>query len=154
MADFYDPETTAAHETVAPLLKRAIGAIFTAVDLAFQQDKELALFEVTAAQFGILANLHYGQAACAGELCKNMNYDRGAMSRMLDRLEDKGLIRRVRHAGERRMISLEITPRGEKLFPKMKTCVIGAVNHILRGIPEADVRRTEEVLRRMLANVA
>jgi DNA-binding MarR family transcriptional regulator len=154
MTDFYDPETTEPHDTVAPLLKRVIVAMFTAVDETFKQDKELALFEVTAAQFGILANIHYGEAECAGELCKNMNYDRGAMSRMLDRLEDKGLIRRVRHAGERRMIALEITPRGEKLLPKMKACVVVTLNRFLRGIPEADVRRVEEVLRRMLENAS
>jgi MarR family transcriptional regulator, multiple antibiotic resistance protein MarR len=154
MADYYDPETTEPHDTLAPLVKRVMLAMFAAVDEAFQQDRELAVFEVTAAQFGILANLHYGEAECAGELCKNMNYDRGAMSRMLDRLEDKGLIRRVRHSGERRMISLEITPRGEKLLPKMKTCVVATLNRFLRGIPEADVRRAEDVLRKMLDNGA
>jgi MarR family multiple antibiotic resistance transcriptional regulator len=154
MSDIYDPATTDPRETIAPLLKRVMMEIFAAVDNAFGLDKELAPFEVTAAQFGILVKLHHQEIDCAVGLCKELNYDRGAMSRMLDRLESKGLIRRVRRDGERRLIAIEITPRGERLFPKMQACVVTTINHFLRGIAPADVHRAEAVLRRMLENAS
>jgi DNA-binding MarR family transcriptional regulator len=62
------------------------------------------------------------------------------------------MIRRVRRAGERRMIALEITDEGEAIFPKAKVIVVGVLNRFLRGISKAEVRQTEGVLRRMLAN--
>jgi MarR family transcriptional regulator, multiple antibiotic resistance protein MarR len=154
VTDLYDPDTTDPRDTIAPLMKRAAIELSFAVEEAFGRDKELAPFEMSAAQFGILARLHFHETASAGELCKTMKYDRGAMSRMLDRLEEKGLIRRVRREGERRMITLELTPRGEKLFPRMKACVISTINHLVRGIPEGDVRCAEGVLRRMLENAS
>ena len=154
MADVYDPDKTDPRDTIAPLMKRVMMELAMAVDDAFSRDKELAPFEVTTAQFGILARLHFGETESAGDLCKSLNYDRGAMSRMLDRLEEKGLIQRVRRPGERRTIALEVTPRGEKLFPRMRACVIATINRFVRGIPEADVRCAEGVLRRMLENAS
>jgi DNA-binding MarR family transcriptional regulator len=142
----------AERSSIGSLLGRVKMAISAEVDDALLRDAELAPLEVTVAQYGILAQLHFGDTACAGDLCKNMSYDRGAMSRMLDRLEAKGLIRRVRRAGERRTISLEVTPRGEELFPKMRACVDAVVQRFLQGIAADDIRRVEDVLQKMLQN--
>ena len=48
----------------------------------------------------------------ASDLCKGISYDAGAMTRMLDRLEGKGLIRRNRSAQDRRLMHLELTEEG------------------------------------------
>jgi DNA-binding MarR family transcriptional regulator len=71
---------------------------------------------------------------------------------MLDRLERKRMIRRVRRPGERRMITLEITPEGEAVYPKIKLAMVRVMNRFLRGVSKSEVRQTESVLRRMLAN--
>jgi DNA-binding MarR family transcriptional regulator len=83
-----------------------------------------------------------------------MDYDRGAMSRMIDRLESKGLIRRTRRLGERRMITLQITSEGEAVLPKMQACVVAVLNLLVRGISRSEVVQAESVLRRMLANAS
>lgn len=142
----------AERNSIGALLGRVKMAISAEVDDALARDAELAPLEVTVAQFAILAQLHFGETACAGDLCRNMSYDRGAMSRMLDRLEGKGLIRRVRRAGERRTIALEVTERGEALIPKMNACVDAVVQRFLRGIDAGEVRLVEAVLQRMLRN--
>jgi DNA-binding MarR family transcriptional regulator len=152
MTDIYDAKTIDPHTSIGPLLNRLRGALAAAVDEALLADKEVARYELTFAQFTILGTLHNGDTQCAGEMCKLLTYDRGAMSRMLDRLERKGMIRRVRRAGERRMIALEITEEGEAVFPKVKVIVVGVLNRFLRGIAKSEVRQTEGVLRRMLAN--
>jgi len=151
MNDIASP-TIAEQTSIGSLLGRVKMAISAAVDDALQRDAELAPLEVTAAQFSILAQLHQGETACAGDLCKNMTYDRGAMSRMLDRLENKGLIRRVRRAGERRTISLEVTELGLELLPKMRACVDAVVQGFLRDIAPDDIARAESVLLKMLHN--
>jgi DNA-binding MarR family transcriptional regulator len=152
MDDIYDPKSVDLRNCIGPLAGRVRAALWAAVDEALAQDETSAPFGISTAQFVILSTLHNegGESAC--ELCKLMDYDRGAMSRMIDRLERKKLIRRIRRAGERRMITLQITDQGEAVLPKMQTCVVRVLNRFLRGISRSEVRQAESVLRRMLTN--
>ena len=127
-------------------------AMLSGVDEEFLRDAEVASLEVTAAQFVIIANLLKGHANSACELCKYMDYDRGAMSRMIDRLESKGLIRRVPLPHTRRSMALEVTDAGKAAFPKMQACLGKVINRLLKGVTKAQVREVERTLKRMLAN--
>ncbi len=152
MNDIYDSKTIDLRNCIGPLAGRVRAALGVAVDEALLRDEAVSPYEISTAQFVILSTLHNegGESAC--ELCKLMDYDRGAMSRMIDRLERKGLVRRVRQPGERRMITLQITAAGEAVLPKMQSCVVGVFNRFLRGISKSEVRQAESVLRRMLVN--
>jgi DNA-binding MarR family transcriptional regulator len=152
MNEISAPASADPRAAIGALLSRVKLAITAEVDDALLRDTELAAFEVTAAQFIILKNLHFGNTECAGDLCKTMSYDRGAMSRMLDRLESKGLIRRVRRPGERRTIALEITTEGEQLFPKMSDCVDEVVKRFFLGLSATELRQLEAGLQKMLSN--
>jgi DNA-binding MarR family transcriptional regulator len=87
-------------------------------------DKELATLDVTAAQYIVIALLANGTAVSPSELCKVISYDPGAMTRMLDRLEAKRLIRRVRTNGDRRTVNLELLADGKALYPEMRVAVV------------------------------
>ncbi len=147
------PKASVGHTELAPLVVQVRLAIIAGLDAEFQGDAEIGSLEVTAAQFAILKNVLKGSAQSACELCKFMDYDRGAMSRMIDRLELKGLIRRVPLAHTRRTVSLEVTDAGKAAFPKMEACLDRVVDRLLQGISKAEVRAVEKVLKRMLANV-
>ena len=147
------PRTSVAHTEIAPLIVQVRLAIIAGLDAEFQDDPDVGPLEVTAAQFAILKNVLRGSAQSACELCKFMDYDRGAMSRMIDRLELKGLIRRVPLAHTRRTVSLDVTDAGKAAFPKMEACLDRVVDRLLDGISKAQVRELEKVLKRMLANV-
>lgn len=138
--------------SLAPLLSQVRMAMLSGVDEEFLRDAEVASLEVTAAQFVIIANLLKGHANSACELCKYMDYDRGAMSRMIDRLESKGLIRRVPLPHTRRSMALEVTDAGKAAFPKMQACLGKVINRLLKGVTKAQVREVERTLKRMLAN--
>jgi DNA-binding MarR family transcriptional regulator len=138
--------------SLAPLLSQVRMAMLSGVDHEFLRDEEVASLEVTAAQFVIIANLLKGHANSACELCKFMDYDRGAMSRMIDRLEKKGLLRRVALAHTRRTVALEVTEAGRAAFPKMQACLNKVVNRLLKGVTKSQVRDVEKTLQRMLAN--
>ena len=140
------------NNSLAPLLSQVRMAMLSGVDQEFLRDEEVAPLEVTAAQFVIIANVLKGHANSACELCKFMDYDRGAMSRMLDRLETKGLIRRVPLAHTRRGMAVEVTEAGKAAFPKMQACLSRVVNRLLKGVTRTEVREVEKVLKRMLAN--
>jgi MarR family transcriptional regulator, multiple antibiotic resistance protein MarR len=142
-----------SHADLALLVAQVRLAIITGLDDEFLGDAEVASLEVTAAQFAILRNVLKGSAQSACELCKSMDYDRGAMSRMIDRLETKRLIRRVALSHTRRSVALEVTEAGKAAFPKMEACLDRVTGRLLKGVTKAQVREVEKVLKRMLANV-
>ena len=74
------------------------------------------------------------------------------MTRMIDRLEAKGLIRRVRSADDRRAVNLELTDEGKAVIPKMRVKVVAVLNRLLRGFTKSEARQLESYLQRMLAN--
>ena len=153
MSEVYEPKTTELSYSLAALLSQVRMAILSGTDQEFLRDEEVAPLEVTAAQFIIIKNLLKGHANSACELCKYMDYDRGAMSRMIDRLETKGLVKRVALAHTRRTVALEVTEAGRAAFPKMQACLTKVVNGLLKGVTKTQVREVEKVLKRMLANV-
>jgi DNA-binding MarR family transcriptional regulator len=152
MSDTRDAKSLDPNGSLAPLLSQVRLAMLSGVDEEFLRDAEVASLEVTAAQFAIIANLLKGHANSACELCKYMDYDRGAMSRMIDRLESKGLIRRVPLPHTRRTVALEVTDAGKAAFPKMQACLAKVINRLLKGVTRTQVREVEKTLRRMLAN--
>src|SRR5260370_36338462 len=152
MTETYEPKITDLNNNLAPLLSQVRMAMLSGVDQEFLRDEEVASLEVTAAQFVIIANLLKGHANSACELCKFMDYDRGAMSRMIDRLETKGLIRRVPLAHTRRTVALAVTEAGQAAFPKMQACLAKVVNRLLQGVTQTQVRAVPTTLPRMLPN--
>jgi DNA-binding MarR family transcriptional regulator len=137
---------------LAPLIMQVRLALIRALDQEFLGDAEVAPLEITTAQFAILKNVLRGCAKSACDLCKAMEYDRGAMSRMLDRLEAKQLLRRVPLKHTRRTVALEVTAAGRAAYPKMEACLDRVVARLLAGIAADEVRQAEGVLKRMLAN--
>jgi DNA-binding MarR family transcriptional regulator len=147
LAEIYDVKSFRPESSVGYLLNRVRAELLSAID------RELEPHDVTSAQYIIMGQLAYGLADSSSGLCKGIAYDPGAMTRMMDRLEAKGLIRRVRSEDDRRAVKLELTDEGKALFPKMRVKVIGVLNHLLRDFTKSEARQLEGLLQRMLANV-
>jgi DNA-binding MarR family transcriptional regulator len=154
MTDIYTLKNMDLRDSLVPLIAQTRTALAYAVDKEFLQDKEVAPLDVTTAQFAIIANILRKNVNTACELCKRLEYDRGAMSRMLDRMQKKGLIQRVPLAHTRRTVALEVTAAGKAAFPKMEACLVRVVNRLLKGVTRKQVGEAEYVLRTMLANSA
>jgi DNA-binding MarR family transcriptional regulator len=150
--EIYDAKTYEPRKSVGHLLNRVRTAIFAALDAELAADADLSRFEVSAAQFVVIASLAMGEADSASQLCKGISYDAGAMTRMIDRLESKGLIRRRRDADDRRLVNIELTEQGKEAFPRMRVCAMGVLNRFLRGFTQTEARQLEIFLNRMLEN--
>lgn len=146
MGDIYDPKSFEPASSVGYLVNRVRTSLFNAID------QELAPLEVTSAQYIIMAQLFYGMAESPSQLCQSISYDPGAMTRMIDRLEAKGVIRRVRHPQDRRALTLELTDEGKAVFPKLRISVISVMNRFLKGFTKTEARQLEGLLQRVLAN--
>jgi DNA-binding MarR family transcriptional regulator len=82
---------------------------------------EAALAEegVTVAQWSVLITVYRGDAVAPLEIARFIDVDPGAMTRLLDRLEDKGLIQRVPVDGDRRRMEIVLTARAQEMTPRL-----------------------------------
>ncbi|HEV2285356.1 MAG TPA: MarR family transcriptional regulator [Steroidobacteraceae bacterium] len=152
MGDIYDSASYQPRKSVGSLLSRVRVAMLAALDEELAADRRLAPLELSAAQFIVIASLAGDERKSASELCKGISYDAGAMTRMLDRLEGKGLIRRTRSPADRRLVHLELTDEGRAAYPRMRELSLAVANRFLRGFTKAEARQLEGLLGRMLEN--
>ena len=80
--------------------------------VALEVERELEPSGLTNAQWVPLLKLSMGSASTVAELARECQLDAGGMTRLLDRLEAKGLVRRVRSSEDRRVVNLELTEPG------------------------------------------
>jgi DNA-binding MarR family transcriptional regulator len=155
LVSIYDSETYEPCRSVAHLLGLVRAELLAALDRELATDKHVADIGVTAAQFIVMTRLAAAERKkSASDLCKEMSYDAGAMTRMIDRLESKGLIRRARCPQDRRLVYLEMTEQGRAAYPRLREISMAIQNRFLRGFSRADARQLEGLLGRMLENVA
>lgn len=107
---------------------------------------------LTDAQWKPLWMLKTGRASTAIELARETMIDAGAITRMLDRLEAKGLIERVRSETDRRVVHLRLTDAGEAAVEQVPHVLAAVNNDFLRGFSEAEFRQLGSFIDRMAAN--
>jgi DNA-binding MarR family transcriptional regulator len=153
MVDIYDHETYHPLEGIGFLLLRVRSQLL-ACQRKLAASERLAGLEPTSALLFVLATLAASEVPLsAAELCRGLSYDTGAMTRMLDRLENQGLISRTRRADDRRVVWLQLTLKGRACYPRIRESAILALNRLLRGFTKAEVRQLEAMMARMLKNV-
>ncbi len=74
---------------------------------------------VSVAQWVVLRLLHDCRGCTLASLSAALGTDKGAVSRMIDRLLKLGLVRREASAVSRRQVALSLTPRAMTLVPKL-----------------------------------
>jgi MarR family multiple antibiotic resistance transcriptional regulator len=132
--------------SVGYLIARARAVLLTSLDTELEQ------FGLTGAQFSVLKNVAEGTAETAADLCRTMHYDTGSMTRMLDRLEEKAVLRRERCTEDRRVVFLRMTSTGKALLPRLRTAAVRVLSRHLAGFSPEDVDNLKQYLGRMIEN--
>lgn len=154
MADVYSLDTYEPRRGLGHLIGRVRAQLLAAIDTELARDEFLAPLEVTSAQLIVIVNLAGIECATsASELCKGISYDAGAMTRMLDRLEAKGLVRRTRSPDDRRLVNLELTQAGQAAYPRLREISMRVLNRSLRDFNQDEARTLESLLVRLGNNL-
>ena len=122
------------------------------VEMIDALDRELSKYDISAPQLIVLAYVANKEADSAAALCKSISYDPGAMTRMIDRLQEKGLIRRKPNPEDRRATNLELTAAGRALYPQLLAAKETVQAQFLRGFSKNEVHVLDSLLNRMLKN--
>jgi DNA-binding MarR family transcriptional regulator len=76
---------------------------------------------VTVAEWVVLRALFDADGVNPSQLADTIGLTRGAVSKLVDRLESKGLARCELEKADRRYQTVRITPTGRRLVPKLAT---------------------------------
>ncbi len=90
-----------------------------ALEMRTTFERRLAPYDVTAPQWAVLITLYRDQAETPKELAEFIGIDGSAVTRLLDRLEAKGLIAREPHGSDRRSVRVALTREGRALTPQL-----------------------------------
>lgn len=145
-AAFYRVRGYGAEQSVGYLMRQVVSSIARGVD------QRLESIGLTNAQWVPMLKLHLARAATVAELARGCQVDAGAMTRMLDRLEAKGLVRRVRSSDDRRVVNVELTAEGASAARVIPGVLCEVQNAHLAGFTSAEWDALKASLRRMLEN--
>ncbi len=112
-------------------------------------DAALAAEDVSVAQWAVMITLYRGDAVTPLEVARFIDVDAGALTRLIDRMEAKGLVRRVAITGDRRSMRLALTDRALSITPRLAT-LADQNDRVFFGVLSADEHAT---LRRLLGKL-
>ena len=104
--------------------------------------------DLTFSQYITLKKLDDGTAGVT-DLARAAEVDPSAMTRLLDKLESRGLIARVADPGDRRALNIHLTEAGLAMWQDINQCGMRVRERAMHGMSEAD----RETLTRLLAQV-
>jgi DNA-binding MarR family transcriptional regulator len=126
-------------------MKRALASA------SYQADRRLAPHGLTTAQWGPLMRMRASGGSTVAELARWQQMDAGAMTRLLDRLEKKGLCKRVRSTEDRRVVRVAITSQGTAAIAKVPAVLAEVLNAHLAGFSRAEFKAFKSYLQRIVA---
>src|ERR1700677_2916771 len=104
----YQASTYKAQNSVGYLIKRAHSMMLDVLEQVFA-DRGFSYI-----QYVILSWLRDGIAVNPKDICVQFRHDSGALTRVIDQLEKRGLLERVRRGADRRKVELQLTEEGRK----------------------------------------
>ena len=107
---------------------------------------------ITSTQASMLFMIASGRCSLAAELARDYGIDASAVTRLIDRLEKRNLLSRVRSSEDRRAVHLAVTPEGKGLAARMPEIFGGVLEKALAGFTPEEVGFLKSMLRRILAN--
>ena len=104
---------------------------------------------LTISQFGVLEALYHLGPMCQGTLSQKLLKSTGNMTLVLDNLEKRGLVRRIRMAEDRRMISIEMTDAGRELIARIFPQHVAAITEEMRVLTAEEQAELGRILRKL-----
>lgn len=103
--------------------------------------------------FAILGALAEDDAISQQDLAGRLNINRTVMVKLIDQLEEAGLVTRTRNPADRRSHILTLTPAGRQARDTMEPAVAKGEAELTAPLPPADRPRLNELLRRLLPDL-
>ncbi len=104
-------------------------------------------------EFAILNRLHQYGELTQTQLAELTYKDKPAMTRMIDRLIERKLVKKVMAADDRRSFLVSLTPRGEAIRNAIVPRIVSVLETACTGISRKDLAITVATLKKISADL-
>lgn len=143
---FYQSGSYTPDRSIGFLMRRVLSSV---LQLA---DAQLSEHGLTYVQWLPLYKLMLCADANSSTLAKDLGMDPASVTRALDRIEAKGLLRRERSTTDRRVVHLVLTEAGRQVAAQVPQVLTRVLNGHLQGFSHAECALMLSMLQRMLVN--
>lgn len=116
-------------------------------------DERARLIGATRAQWRTLIVVMRNQGINQGGLADLLEVEPITLCRMIDRLEEAGLVERRRDPADRRAWLIHLTPKAGPVLEKVRGIADSLFEQVLDGVPDSDHTRLNATLERMRENL-
>ena len=143
---FYDGAHYESQRSVGYWIKMAYA------ELQRSLDARMHPLDLTGMQWGPLWLIGSGRTDTVAACAREAGIDAGAMTRMLDRLEAKGLLARERCTADRRVVRVSLTDRGQDIVKEIPHILADVLNSHLVGFTDDELQSLLSLLQRFVRN--
>ncbi|AVP56678.1 MarR family winged helix-turn-helix transcriptional regulator [Pulveribacter suum] len=146
-ADLPDCHAYAPERSIGLQLRRIVNQLGAAIECRVEP------LGLTDAQWKPLLRLLAHEHASATTLARECHIDSGGLTRLLDRLEAKGLVQRERAPHDRRVVQVALTGAGRAVAGQLPALLGGVQQQVLQGFDAAEQDALRGYLGRLEANL-
>jgi DNA-binding MarR family transcriptional regulator len=143
MRPFYHASHYGMKNSVGYMIRRAANLIMPQLEELF------ADASLTFSQWTVLMALREWGQSTAAELARDICHDAGAITRIVDELEERGLVARARSETDRRVVALNLTSQGLSLVETLLPRVVEHWNGLLSGFSHLEVKLLIKLMGRL-----
>lgn len=133
----------------------SIGYLISQIQAVLRAELE-ALFEredISFSQWRVLMCLRDGMGGTCAEISRELSHDKGSMTRLVDQLEGRGLLKRNRDVADRRVVLLSLTSAGRAAVNRLVAKVAAYYNERLERFSPQEVKALVALLTKLQASV-
>jgi DNA-binding MarR family transcriptional regulator len=145
---YYKVETLEPGKSIGFLVKRC-GVLMTQVAERHFESTSISFIQWTALMRLSMRADHLS----ATQLSKELGYDMGALTRVVDELERRGLVRRERSQRDRRAVEIAVTAAGRRQADSAKPVIVKLLNELIEQYTDAEVATLIDLMQRMLVRL-
>ncbi len=143
----YRTEDYQVRSSIGYLARRAAALIVEQLEPAVAQQG------FTFTQWVVLMHLRDGIATNPRDICSQLRHDSGALTRVIDQLEERGLLQRQRSLEDRREVALHLTEAGAKMVESLIPVLVEKLNGALRDFSSAEVTELTRLLSKLVVSL-
>ena len=133
--------------SIGYLIKRAAKAGHARVEASFNAPG------LTFSHWVALTMFHHGVADNCAKLSRALGHNSGATTRLVDQLEERGLVERCRDCGDRRVVTVALTDAGRTQLAALDPMVLDHWNRVLSIFTHDEANTLISLLQRLVAKL-
>lgn len=139
------------------ILNKQVGVFLNIVHFRFKQYLNSIFtkygFNLTPEQYLVMDTLWDDGVLSQQELADRLKKDKNSVTKLIDALEKKNLVRRVADSNDRRLNKIHFTQHSLTIKNRITEIAIDTTNRIIKDIPEEELKVLVKVLLKMEANM-